>query len=97
MRPRLETTELAPFRAWAEQGRWGGVTATLALHFTDVVGGCRVRAEGEVGGRGVWAVPAAAAGLLASQAIAADLRTAGRILATQHKGPESASDVPHDR
>ena len=71
---------------WAEQGRWRGVSATLALHFTDVVGGCRVRAEGEVSGRGLWATPAAAAGLLASQAVAADLRKAGRILAAQQDG-----------
>lgn len=88
VRPRLETTELTPFRVWAEQGHWRGVTATLALHFTEVVGGCRVRAEGEVSGRGPWAAPAAAAGLLASLAIAADLRRAGRILA----GEEGSGD-----
>jgi hypothetical protein len=79
----LETTELVPFRVWAERGHWRGVSATLALHFTDVVGGCRVRADGEVSGSGVWAVPATAAGLLASAAIAADLRKAGRILASR--------------
>ena len=62
------------------------MTATLALHFTDVVGGCRVRAEGEVSGRGVWALPATAAGILASAAIAADLRKAGRILAERAAG-----------
>jgi Polyketide cyclase / dehydrase and lipid transport len=83
VRPHLETTQLVPFKVWAEQGHWRGVSATLALHFTDVVGGCRVRADGEVSGQGPWAVPAAAAGLLASQAIAADLRKAGRILAAR--------------
>ncbi|WP_372496479.1 SRPBCC family protein [Nocardioides astragali] len=81
LRPHLATTELTPFRLWAEQGRWRGVSATLALHFTDVVGGCRVRAEGEVSGRGPWAAAAVSARLLASQAVAADLRRAGRILA----------------
>ncbi len=81
VRPHLETTELVPFRVWAERGRWRGVTATLALHFTELPGGCRVRAEGEVDGRGLWALPAVAAGVLASGAIAADLRKAGRILA----------------
>ena len=83
VRPHMETIELTPFRVWAERGRWRGVTATLALHFTDVVGGCRVRAEGEVSGSGGWSVPAAAAGLLASSAVAADLRSAGRILAAR--------------
>ena len=78
-----ETTVFEPFRAWAETGHWRGVTATLALHFTDVPGGCRVRATGEVSGQGAWAVPAGAAGLLASKAIAVDLRKAGRILASR--------------
>ena len=86
VRPHLETTVFTPFRAWAETGHWRGVTATLALHFTDVAGGCRVRAEGEVSGHGAWAVPAGAAGLLASKAIAADLRKAGRILAARVEG-----------
>ena len=83
VRPQMETTELTPFRVWTERGQWRGVSATLTLHFTDVVGGCRVRAEGEVSGRGGWALPAGAAGLLASQAIAGDLRSAGRILAAR--------------
>ena len=85
VRPRMETTELAPYRVWTERGRWRGVTATLSLHFTDVVGGCRVRADGEVTGTGIWALPAGAAGLLASPAIAADLRKAGRILAERSR------------
>ena len=83
VRPHMQTTELAPYRVWTERGSWRGVTATLSLHFTDVVGGCRVRADGEVTGTGFWALPAGAAGLLASTAIAADLRTAGRILAAK--------------
>ncbi|SEB74315.1 Polyketide cyclase / dehydrase and lipid transport [Nocardioides exalbidus] len=83
VRPHMETTELTPFRTWTERGSWRGVTATLTLHFTDIAGGCRVRAEGEVSGRGIWSVPAGAAGLLASTAIAADLRKAGRILASR--------------
>jgi uncharacterized protein YndB with AHSA1/START domain len=86
VRPHMETTELTPFRVWTERGRWRGVSATLTLHFTDVTGGCRVRADGRVEGRGAWAVPAVAAGLLGSQAIAADLRKAGRILASRDDG-----------
>ncbi|WP_210649413.1 SRPBCC family protein [Nocardioides sp. SYSU D00065] len=80
VRPHLETTDLAPFRLWGERGRWRGVSATLTLHFTELPAGCRVRAEGEVTGRGAWSLPATAAGLLASRAIGADLRRAGRIL-----------------
>ena len=91
VRPQMETTELAPFRVWTERGHWRGVSATLTLHFTDMVGGCRVRAEGEVSGRGGWALPAGAAGLLASQAIAGDLRKAGRILGSR------AGDARHER
>ncbi len=83
VRPHMETTELTPFRVWTERGEWRGVTATLSLHFTDVVGGCRVRADGEIRGRGGWVLAAGAAGLLASQAIAADLRKAGRIMAAR--------------
>ena len=83
VRPHMETTELTPHRVWTEIGRWRGVTATLSLHFTDVVGGCRVRADGALTGTGLWALPAGAAGLLASTAIAADLRKAGRILAAR--------------
>ena len=85
VRPHMETTELVPFRVWTERGHWRGVTATLSLHFTDVVGGCRVRADGEITGSGIWALPAGAAGLLASTAIAADLRKAGRILASRSR------------
>jgi len=80
VRPHLETTELTPFKVWTERGRWRGVTATLTLRFTDTTHGCRVIAEGEVEGRGAWAVPATAAGLLASAAIASDLRRASRVL-----------------
>ena len=85
VRPHMETTELTPYRTWTERGSWRGVTATLTLHFTDTPGGCRVRADGQVSGRGVWAVPAGAASLLASAAIAADLRKAGRILALRSR------------
>ena len=80
VRPHLETTELTPFKVWAERGHWRGVTATLALQFTETPRGCRVRAEGEVSGSGLWAAPAAAAGLLGSAAIASDLRRASRVL-----------------
>ena len=92
VRPYMETTELVPFRVWTERGRWRGVSATLTLHFTDVTGGARVRADGVVEGRGAWAVPALAAGLLGSAAIAADLRKAGRIMAAREGGTDGPRD-----
>ena len=48
VRPQMETTELTPYRVWTERGTWRGVSAVLSLHFTDVVGGCRVHAAGRV-------------------------------------------------
>ena len=80
VKPRLEIVEMAPYERWAERGRWYGVGATLRLGFTAVPGGCRVDADGEVSGRGPWAVAAVAAGRLAGRAIAADLTRAGRVL-----------------
>jgi uncharacterized protein YndB with AHSA1/START domain len=80
VRPHMETTELTPFKVWTERGSWRGVTATLSLRFTETAQGCRVHATGEISGRGPWAVPATAAGLLASAAVASDLRRASRVL-----------------
>ena len=80
VRPHMETTELVPYKVWTERGTWRGVTATLTLRFTETPGGCRVRAEGEVTGAGPWVVAATAAGLLASTAVASDLRRASRVL-----------------
>lgn len=86
VQPQMETTALTPFRLWTERGTWRGITATLTLHFTDTAGGSRVHAEGEIDGEGPWAVAAAAAGLLAPTAIAADLRKAARILGEREPG-----------
>ena len=61
-------------------GTWRGVEATLRLRFTETAHGCRVRADGEVSGSGVWALAAGSAGLLAGRAIAADLGNAGRVM-----------------
>lgn len=80
VRPRLEITELSPYRRWAERGRWYGVSATLVLDFTPTVGGCQVEASGEVTGAGAWALPAGLAGRLAGRAVAGDLHRAARVL-----------------
>lgn len=86
VRPRLVVIELVPFRTWAEVGTWRGVEATLRLRFTATPGGCRVTAEGEVSGSGVYAVAAGSSGLLAKRAIAADLRTASHRIGARAEG-----------
>lgn len=86
VRPHLVVTEFVPFRTWAERGTWRGVEATLRLRFTARGTGCRVQAEGEVTGTGVYAVAAATSGLLAGRAIAADLRKAGRLIGERTDG-----------
>ena len=84
VRPALETTVFTPFRVWAETGhlarRHGDPRAALHRRRRRLPGAApRARSAGS----GAWAVPAGAAGLLASKAIAADLRKAGRILAAR--------------
>ncbi|PUA79891.1 polyketide cyclase [Nocardioides currus] len=83
VRPRMEITRFERPTAWAEVGRWRGVEATLVLAFEERRSGCRVIAEGEISGRGAYAVPAAVAGRLAGLAIGADLRKAARILGSR--------------
>lgn len=73
-------TEFVPFRAWAESGTWRGVRADLRLRFTARGTGCRVLAEGEVSGSGLYAAAALSSGLVAGRAIGADLRKAGRLI-----------------
>ena len=46
VRPRMRTTELTPFRAWTEEGTWGGITAVLRLRFTAITSGTRIDAAG---------------------------------------------------
>ncbi len=81
VRPHMEIIEMDPPLVWAERGRWRGVEATLTLGFARTPRGCRVDISGDVGGRGLWSVPAVVAGRLAGIAVAADVRKAGEILA----------------
>jgi hypothetical protein len=81
VRPRMRTTELVPFRVWAEEGTWGGITATLRLHFTAITSGTRVDATGSIAGSGAWSLPVRASGRLAGPAIRHDLARAGDALA----------------
>ena len=80
VRPRLEITELQPFKLWSEHGTWRGVSADLTLRFTAIASGCRVTATGRVAGDGPWSVAARASGRLAGRAIRHDLLRAGEIL-----------------
>ncbi|UFN46724.1 SRPBCC family protein [Nocardioides okcheonensis] len=86
VRPHLVVTEFVPYRVWAESGTWRGVRADLRLRFTARGTGCRVQAEGEVSGSGLYAAAALSSGLVAGRAIGADLRKAGRLIAAQHGG-----------
>jgi hypothetical protein len=80
VQPRMEIVEFARPDVWAERGTWRGVEATLVLRFEESDRGCRVVADGEISGRGMYAAPAAVAGSLAGLAIGSDLRKAKRIL-----------------
>jgi hypothetical protein len=80
VRPRMEITELQPFKLWSERGSWRGVSADLTLRFTAIGSGCRVTAHGRVSGDGAWGMAARASGRLAGMAIRHDLLRAGEIL-----------------
>ena len=80
IRPQMQLTEVLPFRTLAELGTWYGVDGLLTLHFLKVGDGTRLTAEGEVTGRGPFAVAAAVAGRFAPGAIKADLERASRAL-----------------
>lgn len=80
LRPRMRTTELTPFRLWAEEGTWGGITAVLRLRFTAITSGTRIDATGSLSGNGAWSVPVRVAGRLAGPAIRHDLARAGEVL-----------------
>jgi uncharacterized protein YndB with AHSA1/START domain len=80
VRPVMRITELTPYRLWAEEGTWHGITATLVLHFTAITSGTRVDATGTISGEGIWTLPVRAAGRLAGPAIRHDLSRVGDVL-----------------
>lgn len=80
IKPRLELTDLQPFKRFAESGTWRGVTGVLMMTFTGTPTGSRIVVSGHVEGVGPWKLPARAAGLVAARSIGSDLRRAGRIL-----------------
>ena len=81
--PELRVTTHEPGAAWAEEGRWRGITASLLVIFaaqgdeTDLEMSVRLR------GSGLWRLPAAGAGLLTPVALRSDLARADRILAAR--------------
>lgn len=80
VRPTMWLTELEPFRRWAEEGSWRGITATLAVDFVAITSGTRLDATGSITGEGAWSLPVRAAGRLAAPAIRHDLARIGDIL-----------------
>ncbi len=80
VRPTMVITEMIPFRLWAEEGTWRGITATLVLRFTAIGDGTRIDATGSIAGSGAWSVPVRAAGKVAGKAIRHDLARAGEIV-----------------
>ncbi len=85
VRPRLELTELQPYKRFAERGTWRGVTGVLSMVVTGTPTGSRIVVSGHVEGTGPWRLPARAGAMIAGRSIAADLRRAGRIL--DDRGP----------
>lgn len=82
LRPHLETIELVRPRRWTERGTWRALDATLTLTFEPVApGGCDVRIEMEIHGRGLATPLAAALTRLSPAAVRSDLKRAARLLA----------------
>ncbi|MEO5853607.1 MAG: SRPBCC family protein [Nocardioides sp.] len=80
VKPRMEITELVPYRVFTERGSWGGISMLLTLTFVATGNGCRIRAEGRLEGSGLWAAPVRAGGFVASRSIRSDLERASRVL-----------------
>jgi len=80
IRPRLQLTEVVPFRTLTEIGTWRGIDGLLTLRFLKVGDGTRLTADGRVTGRGLFAVAAAVAGRWAPMTIKADLERASAVL-----------------
>ena len=84
LRPAMRTTELDRPHRWTEVGTWRGINATLTLVFTAAgERACDIEATMRLSGRGLYAVPAAVAGLAAPLAVRTDLAGAARALARQ--------------
>ena len=85
VKPRMEITELVPYRVFTEAGHWGGITMQLTLRFVATGKGCRIHAEGRLDGSGPWSAAVRTGGFVASRSIRSDLERASRVLSD--RGP----------
>lgn len=87
LRPHMELTVADRPHRWTERGTWRGISAELTLTFTPVgqrAGeGCDVVAEMSLRGRGIYAVPALGARLLAPREVRRDLVRAAGLVAVR--------------
>lgn len=81
VRPVMEVVTHDPPVAWAEQGRWRGLSASLSLVLVAVGEETDVRVSVSLDGAGAWRLAAQAAGRLAPAALRSDLRRVDRLLA----------------
>jgi uncharacterized protein YndB with AHSA1/START domain len=86
IRPRMEITELAPYRVLSETGTWRGVDGLLTLRFVKTPQGTRITAEGRLIGHGPFALAAAVSGRWAPETIRKDLLRASEVLSERHPG-----------
>lgn len=72
--------------AWAEEGTWRGITASLLLTFTPQGDETDVGVTVRLRGTGWWRFPAAVAGVLTPAALRSDLARADRKLRARRAG-----------
>jgi uncharacterized protein YndB with AHSA1/START domain len=81
IRPRMEITELTPYRVLTEVGTWRGVEGVLTMRFVRTQQGTRLTAEGRLSGHGrPYAIAAAVSGRWAPETIRKDLLRASALL-----------------
>jgi uncharacterized protein YndB with AHSA1/START domain len=80
LKPRMEITELTPYRLISETGTWRGVDGLLTLRFVNTPQGTRLTAEGRLIGHGPFALAAAVSGRWAPETIRKDLLRASEVL-----------------
>lgn len=87
LKPVMTVTRHEPHEVWAERGTWRGVEAELTLWFEPVGEATELKVRFELSGRGVYAVPARVAGLIAPAALRSDLKRAAAIVAQRPDSP----------
>ncbi len=78
--PELRVVTHEPREAWAEEGRWRGITASLLMIFVPQGDETDLELSARVRGAGPWRLAAAGATLLTPAALRSDLARADRIL-----------------